>query len=47
MKAALKLLGRDVGRPRLPLVELNSDEVAVLRSALESQGPAREGLSTA
>ena len=38
VKASLKLLGRDVGPPRLPLVEPNSDEVAVLRSALESQG---------
>ncbi len=38
MKAALNLLGHDVGGPRLPLVELNSDEVAVVRSALESQG---------
>lgn len=38
VKASLKLLGRDVGQPRLPLVEPNPDEVAVLRSALESQG---------
>ena len=38
VKASLKLLGRDVGVPRLPLVEPNPDEVAVLRSALESQG---------
>ena len=38
VKASLKLLGRDVGPPRLPLVEPNPDEVAVLRSALESQG---------
>ncbi len=38
VKASLKLLGRDVGTPRLPLVEPNPDEVAVLRSALESQG---------
>jgi 4-hydroxy-tetrahydrodipicolinate synthase len=38
VKASLKLLGRDVGAPRLPLVEPNPDEVAVLRSALESQG---------
>ena len=38
VKASLKLLGRDVGSPRLPLVEPNPDETAVLRSALESQG---------
>jgi 4-hydroxy-tetrahydrodipicolinate synthase len=38
VKASLKLLGHDVGGPRLPLVEPNPDEVAVLRSALESQG---------
>lgn len=38
VKASLQLLGRDVGGPRLPLVEPNSDELAVLRSALESQG---------
>jgi len=38
VKASLKLLGRDVGSPRLPLVEPNPDETAVLRTALESQG---------
>ncbi len=38
MKAALKLLGHDTGRPRLPLVEPDADEVEVIRAALESQG---------
>jgi 4-hydroxy-tetrahydrodipicolinate synthase len=38
VKACLKLLGRDVGPPRLPLVEPDADETAVLRAALESQG---------
>ncbi len=38
VKAALKLMGRDVGPPRLPLVELDSEELAVVRAELEAQG---------
>jgi len=44
LKAALRLLGRDVGAPRLPYVELDDDEVAELRTALAEHGllePAR------
>ena len=35
MKAALKLLGHDVGGVRLPLVEASDDEVARIRDCLE------------
>jgi len=35
MKAALNLLGRDVGGVRLPLVEASEDEVAQIRDCLE------------
>jgi len=35
MKAALKLLGHDVGGVRLPLVEASEDEVARIRDCLE------------
>jgi 4-hydroxy-tetrahydrodipicolinate synthase len=38
MKAALGLLGRDVGEPRLPYVAADEDELATIRAALESQG---------
>ena len=38
IKAALNLLGQDVGGLRLPLVEASSDEVAVVRAELERQG---------
>jgi len=42
VKAALNLLGHDVGGLRLPLVEANDDELAAVRSGLE-----RAGLATA
>ena len=32
------MLGRDVGGPRLPYVEVSEDEAATLREALERQG---------
>ena len=35
IKAALNLLGHDVGGVRLPLVEASEDEVALIRSCLE------------
>ena len=35
IKAALNLLGHDVGGPRLPLVEANEDEIAQVRDCLE------------
>ena len=38
VKGALALLGRDVGVPRLPYVEVSEDEKATLREALERQG---------
>ncbi|MGO9754546.1 MAG: 4-hydroxy-tetrahydrodipicolinate synthase [Solirubrobacteraceae bacterium] len=38
LKAALNLLGLDVGAPRLPYVELDADELAVLRAMLERHG---------
>jgi len=44
VKAALNLLGRDVGGLRLPLVECDERELAVVRSVLETHGllePAR------
>ena len=37
-KAALNLLGRDVGGLRLPLVEADESELAIIRGALERQG---------
>lgn len=37
-KAALNLLGHDVGGVRLPMVEASADELAVIREALEAQG---------
>jgi 4-hydroxy-tetrahydrodipicolinate synthase len=37
-KAALNLLGHDVGGVRLPMVEASSEELAAIRGALESQG---------
>ena len=37
-KAALNLLGFEVGAPRLPYVELNEDETAVVRAMLERHG---------
>jgi 4-hydroxy-tetrahydrodipicolinate synthase len=38
VKAALNMLGHDVGGLRLPLVEATEDEKAVIRSALERAG---------
>ncbi len=38
LKAALNLLGLDVGAPRLPYVELDADELAVVRAMLERHG---------
>jgi 4-hydroxy-tetrahydrodipicolinate synthase len=38
VKAALGLLGRDVGGPRLPLVALDEAELSTIRAALESHG---------
>jgi 4-hydroxy-tetrahydrodipicolinate synthase len=37
-KAALNLLGFDVGVPRLPYVELDRDELSVIRAMLERHG---------
>ncbi|MGZ4167179.1 MAG: 4-hydroxy-tetrahydrodipicolinate synthase [Solirubrobacteraceae bacterium] len=37
-KAALNMIGIQVGRPRLPYVELDADEQAVLRAMLERHG---------
>lgn len=38
VKAALKLIGLDVGSPRLPYVELDADELATVRQMLERHG---------
>jgi len=38
VKTALNLLGHDVGGLRLPLVEADESELAVIRAALERQG---------
>jgi 4-hydroxy-tetrahydrodipicolinate synthase len=38
LKAALNLLGLNVGAPRLPYVELDDSEAAVVRSMLERHG---------
>jgi 4-hydroxy-tetrahydrodipicolinate synthase len=38
LKAALQMLGHDVGGVRLPLVEASDDERAVVRDALERHG---------
>ena len=45
IKAALGLLGRDVGEPRLPYVAADQDELATIRGGPRVAGPAREGLS--
>ena len=37
-KAALNMLGRPVGKPRLPLVEADEAEISVIRSALAAHG---------
>jgi 4-hydroxy-tetrahydrodipicolinate synthase len=38
LKAALNMLGHDVGTPRLPLIEASEEEMAVVREALERHG---------
>jgi 4-hydroxy-tetrahydrodipicolinate synthase len=38
LKAALELIGLRAGRPRLPYVELDADELAVIRAMLERHG---------
>ena len=38
LKAALNLLGHEVGGLRLPLVEASAEEVAEIRSGLERAG---------
>jgi dihydrodipicolinate synthase/N-acetylneuraminate lyase len=38
VKAALKLLGLDVGAPRLPYVELDEGELQTVRAMLERHG---------
>ena len=38
IKAALNMVGHDVGTPRLPLVEASEEEKAVVREALERHG---------
>ncbi len=38
VKAALNMLGVQVGGPRLPLVEVSADEAAVVRGVLERHG---------
>ncbi len=38
VKAALNLLGLEVGGPRLPYVELDEEELAVIRALLERHG---------
>jgi 4-hydroxy-tetrahydrodipicolinate synthase len=38
IKAAMGLIGQQVGPPRLPLVPATDDEVAALRRAMEDAG---------
>ena len=38
IKAALNMIGHDVGAPRLPLVQASDEEKAVVREALERHG---------
>jgi 4-hydroxy-tetrahydrodipicolinate synthase len=38
LKAALNMLGHDIGAPRLPLVEATDEEKVVIRTALERAG---------
>ncbi len=38
VKTALAMMGHDVGRFRLPMVEASEDEAAIVRAALERQG---------
>jgi 4-hydroxy-tetrahydrodipicolinate synthase len=44
-KAALGLLGRPVGPPRLPYVELTPEELSIIRTALTAQGLMTAGAS--
>jgi 4-hydroxy-tetrahydrodipicolinate synthase len=37
-KAALSMLGHEVGGTRLPIVDLSKEERATVRAALEAQG---------
>ena len=37
-KAALNLLGHRVGKPRLPYVEADEHEIAVIRAMLQERG---------
>jgi dihydrodipicolinate synthase/N-acetylneuraminate lyase len=38
MKAALNMIGLDVGAPRLPYVDLDERETGVIRAMLERHG---------
>jgi len=38
VKAALRMLGLEVGRPRLPYVDLDERELSVIESMLERHG---------
>lgn len=38
VKAAVNMIGLDVGKPRLPLVDATDDEKAIIRSSLEKSG---------
>ncbi len=46
-KAALNLIGLPVGKPRLPYVELDEDEEAVIRAMLERHGLLASGVPSA
>jgi 4-hydroxy-tetrahydrodipicolinate synthase len=43
LKAALNMMGADVGRPRKPLTELSKGNMATLRLTLERLGILDEG----
>ena len=45
-KAALNLIGVEVGAPRLPYVELDERETAVIRALLERHGLLQPAAST-
>jgi 4-hydroxy-tetrahydrodipicolinate synthase len=44
-KAALNLIGIDVGGPRLPYVALGESEIAVIRALLERHGLLQQATS--
>ena len=46
IKAALKLIGFDVGAPRLPYVEPEPSELAVIEAMLERHGLLRGAAAT-